>query len=395
MRSYNVEKRQHRAVFLCGLFLSFTIHLSITTSNSFGQPYGALEEFLAAAPPPPPEEACPLYTFDVTYLSLLGAGGQQSDFTADNLVTWPAASPGLSCLQNHIDEAIRRCEVYWHSGWDHWDSCIATGYFLGDVTYNNGATLDPHGNPVDIDAPTFVPATINCFGIEYTHATMPANCTDDPREGTFFLDEDCNSVIPADADAAASACETAIISWWGSPISLLWVDSVNIEDDIHFTQFPLDPSKVGKWYEWKASAEAPLLVYDPMHNGMVNSAQQLFGDWTFGGKVTAALNTTSAQLPILGEKWENGYQALAQLDRNKDGEISGVELEPLALWFDKNRDGVSQRGEVISVEEAKILALYYTPDGEDKSTRSITASRGFKRVLADGSEIEGRRDGPA
>ena len=39
-------------------------------------------------------------------------------------------------------------------------------------------------------------------------------------------------------------------------------------------------------------------------------------------------------------------RSLALLDTNHDGKLSGKELDALALWFDKNRDGVSQPGEV-------------------------------------------------
>src|SRR5690606_41632977 len=63
--------------------------------------------------------------------------------------------------------------------------------------------------------------------------------------------------------------------------------------------------------------------------------------------------------------------ALGTLDADGDGQISGEELKPLALWFDENRDGVSQAGEVRPVVEAGVTALFYQPDRREdrKSTR--------------------------
>ena len=53
----------------------------------------------------------------------------------------------------------------------------------------------------------------------------------------------------------------------------------------------------------------------------------------------------------------NGYEALRLLDDNQDGELSGFELDGLAIWTDENSDGVSQRHEVQQVWETDILAI--------------------------------------
>ena len=54
--------------------------------------------------------------------------------------------------------------------------------------------------------------------------------------------------------------------------------------------------------------QAPLLVYDPEHTGKVNSASQLFGQWTFGGQRLAALASDGRGL--VSGPWENGFDAL-------------------------------------------------------------------------------------
>src|SRR5262249_10221570 len=147
--------------------------------------------------------------------------------------------------------------------------------------------------------------------------------------------------------------------------------------DVTITSFPLQPGKTGRSYLWKASAKAPLLVYDPSHEGKITSAFQLFGDWTFGGKKVASLDMSS----VPSVKWENGYEALQTLDREHDGVLSGAELEPLALWFDTNRDGVSQPGEVKTLAQAGVTKIFVTPDRKDELTGAVHASTGYERVI--------------
>ncbi len=202
---------------------------------------------------------------------------------------------------------------------------------------------------------------------------------------TYYFDANLNAVTVNPASTPLKICDGGSYGWVQSPISLIWEDDVDLDRDITFTKFPIDPTATGKWYLWKASAKAPLLVHDPEHTGKITSGEQLFGNWTFGGKHFASLDSASPQ----SSKWKNGFEALATLDSNSDGEISGQELEPLALWFDKNRNGISEPGEVIPVSELDTLALYYSPDRVETETNNIIATRGYKRIK-DGKEVTGR-----
>src|SRR4029077_2545014 len=51
------------------------------------------------------------------------------------------------------------------------------------------------------------------------------------------------------------------------------------------------------------------------------------------------------------------YQALWALDDNGDGVLSGSELRGLAVWNDRNCDGVSDPGEVVPIELLGITAI--------------------------------------
>jgi hypothetical protein len=213
-------------------------------------------------------------------------------------------------------------------------------------------------------------------------------------EGYFFVDRDCKTVqVSSSEESACNATVAAKISYVASsPISLVWDGSDrDVLKKASLVRFPLDLSNSDRWYAWYGSSQAPLLVYDPSHKAVITSAQQLFGNWTFGGQRSALANSSTAlsDTEVAPKPWRDGYQALETLDHNGDGQISGAELAPLALWFDENRDGVSQRGEVASLREKDVTSLFLGPTVTDSSDRSVRVARGFTRIAPDGSEISG------
>jgi hypothetical protein len=102
--------------------------------------------------------------------------------------------------------------------------------------------------------------------------------------------------------------------------------------------FDLDGS--GREREWPwVRPDTGILVWDPARTGKIASGRQLFGSvswWIF---------------------FDDGYQALAALDNDGDGELRGEELRGIAVWFDRNSDGISDPGEVVPVEEMGIERL--------------------------------------
>lgn len=102
--------------------------------------------------------------------------------------------------------------------------------------------------------------------------------------------------------------------------------------------FDLNGDGIDELWPWIAP-DAGWLVWDPKGRGEITSGQQLFG-------------TASAWL-----FFEDGYHVLDALDDDRDGRLMGLELAGIAVWFDRDTDGVSDRGEVIPVEELGIVAL--------------------------------------
>ena len=101
--------------------------------------------------------------------------------------------------------------------------------------------------------------------------------------------------------------------------------------------FDLDGFGGAEWSWLKPSTG--ILVWDPEHTGMIRSGLQLFGSvtwWMF---------------------WRDGFAALSALDDNHDGWLSGAELAGVAVWVDRNQNGRSEPGEVISLASAGIVRI--------------------------------------
>lgn len=199
--------------------------------------------------------------------------------------------------------------------------------------------------------------------------------------GTIYLDDSCKMRVASDVDSN-NLCGN--ISLWhevATPISLVWSeDYKNIPSTV--VGFKLNPYSNSTAWMWRGSEALPLLVYDPERNGSITSASQLLGNWTFGGNGFASLMGGASK----NSPWRDGYEALSMFDKDQDGKVSGAELDDLSLWFDYNRDGISQKGEVVPLSELNITALYYTADKVENGSR--IASLGFERIL-DGKVVKG------
>jgi len=128
--------------------------------------------------------------------------------------------------------------------------------------------------------------------------------------------------------------------------------------------FDADGSGIPHHWSW-IQEDAGWLVYDADGKGEITSALQWFGNVTFW------------------LFWSNGYEALAALDDNADGELRGQELRHLAIWHDKNQDGISQPGEVRSLASHGIAALSTAFERGDGVSVEALSKRGV--IFGDGT----------
>ena len=111
-------------------------------------------------------------------------------------------------------------------------------------------------------------------------------------------------------------------------------------------QFDLDGTRRPQRWMW-VRPDTAILVWDPLGRGRVVSGWQLFGSVTFF------------------MFWDNGYQALDALDDNRDGQLTGSELNGLAAWFDRNGNGRCDPGETIPLVELGVTALSARATSQD------------------------------
>jgi hypothetical protein len=110
--------------------------------------------------------------------------------------------------------------------------------------------------------------------------------------------------------------------------------------------FDLDADGTAERRPW-VRPDTAILVWDPERTGRITSGRQLFGNMTFY------------------MLFEDGYQALDALDNNRDGRLAGDELDGLALWHDRNSNGVSDVGEVTPIEDTAVRSIATTPTGRE------------------------------
>ena len=135
-------------------------------------------------------------------------------------------------------------------------------------------------------------------------------------------------------------------------------------DEEATVRFDLDGDGPVERWPWVRS-EAGFLVWDQDGTGRITSGKQLFGSvtwWMF---------------------FDDGYAALDALDDNRDGWIRGPERRGLAVWFDRNSNGVSEAGEVQPLAAHGIAALAVRATGVEDGCPA--APNGL--VLGDGTVL--------
>ena len=99
------------------------------------------------------------------------------------------------------------------------------------------------------------------------------------------------------------------------------------------------------------SASDGLLARDLNRDGVINSGAELFG---------------SSTVLANGQKAQDGYQALSELDSNLDGVVNRQDaaFNELRVWVDGNSDGVTEQGELKTLADLKISQLSLTTTTE-------------------------------
>lgn len=97
----------------------------------------------------------------------------------------------------------------------------------------------------------------------------------------------------------------------------------------------------------RLGSENAFLALDRNGNGRIDDGAELFGDYT---------------LLRSGQRAQNGFDALQELDANGDGTVDGHDgaWQALVLWTDRNHDGVSSADELQPIAGSPVVGLETT-----------------------------------
>lgn len=320
---------------------------------------------------------CSVYKANVQITATIDAADSINWYVDPQVFQWDDKL-NLSCYKDTVNKVIRDAQAYAAGGayWD--DHAILT--MIGQKL-SQGSTYSYYTY-----VPDFMAESVCLAGMNHGCCTF---CT----ASYAYFDENCNPVKPGAVRACNLIGTISLGGTLGTPVSLLWKNGYDIDSRTSFVKFPLEMNQPNKYWTWKASENAPLVVYDPSHQGDIKDATQLFGRWAFGGQKSASLNSTNDP----AKPWSNGYEALQSLDTNADNKLSGEELGSLGLWFDSNTDAVSQKGEVKSMADAGVTAIFFNQDYQDPITKNVHSKLGFERKDGDktisGSSVDWMGEG--
>lgn len=144
---------------------------------------------------------------------------------------------------------------------------------------------------------------------------------------------------------AAFPGENGFCGGYYSPLMFFFNDKVPKFDGVTF--FPLNLTGATYWPE--SGTDVGFLVYDKNNDGKITFASELFGDNVHSSK-----------------PYENGFERLKEFDSNHDGKINKKDklFNKLAIWIDKNSNGVTDPGELIALKSKVVeIDLKYVHKG--------------------------------
>jgi T1SS-143 domain-containing protein len=171
------------------------------------------------------------------------------------------------------------------------------------------------------------------------------------------------------SDNVTSASKTMPLLFCISPLVVdLDGDGLELLSKENGVQFDMTQDGQNDLTGWVASDDA-LLALDKNQDGIINDRGELFG------------NT---------ETHANGFAALADYDTNADGVINAQDgvFDALVVWKDGNSDGISQAGEMLSMDAAGLVQINLNPQAVDEVIAGNLVTETSSVVHADGSTTD-------
>lgn len=143
-------------------------------------------------------------------------------------------------------------------------------------------------------------------------------------------------------------------------------------------KFDIKGDGVKRQISWPVYNSSAFIVLDRDGDGKISSVAELFGNNTVGPD---------------GQTAANGFEALKKYDANGDLSLDAGDAvyDELKLWFDRNRNGETDAGELVSLRDAGLTAIDldyahgYEVDkyGNQTRERSVADFGGILRMVFD------------
>jgi trimeric autotransporter adhesin len=247
----------------------------------------------------------------------------------------------------HTLDYVTSKDNFWNSSTGQFIKLYRPDLYLAHVLSSHGIDnfLDPslslqNGKPVTIDIPSIADWLIAPFASVLTIADALSNFFQSARN--WFQRAD-----PLTLDLDGDGLETV---------------GINTANPILFDH---DGDGIKNATGW-IKPDDGFLVLDRNGNGLIDDGTELFGD------STPILDASGVEI----RKAADGFDALTNQDTNGDGLVNAQDANwtNLRVWQDANSDGISQEGELKTLEELDIVGFHV-----DKTENS--------RPLANGNQL--------
>lgn len=147
--------------------------------------------------------------------------------------------------------------------------------------------------------------------------------------------------------------------------------------------------------EWRPHAEAGDQGAHKVMFDITGSGEKKLTEWV-GGNDPLLLKLSNQQIQSFqqngrlevsgrelmgdeGGKYADGYQKMSAVaDANGDGQVNGAELNDMFLWYDKNRNGALESGELVQSQRGGVQSINTRQNGDYSSDFTLTNGRSAK-----------------
>ncbi|MGM9998624.1 MAG: hypothetical protein ACI38Q_04430 [Candidatus Bruticola sp.] len=190
--------------------------------------------------------------------------------------------------------------------------------------------------------------------------------TFDHFESSNIVNQSCDAILVGDIDDLASAYAAQGNTTKTLDVHEYQVYQINESYTLSPIIFDLDgdgkiEASNGEYLSHaKTFKNDGAVLFDFLNNGFPVLTEWVGANDGLLCRVSADGSMTGANLFGNTNGYANGYDEMASLDANNDGVLSGVELEGLSVWQDKNGNGIADKGELASVQELGITSIGVT-----------------------------------